>query len=69
MPEYQNRLNMMETDRMTYEELLALEDRMGSVSKGLGAGAIAKIPSVPWWPGRTKNLECSICKFEFEEAN
>jgi hypothetical protein len=69
MPEYQNRLNMMETDRMTYEELLALEDRMGSVSKGLGAGAIAKIPSVPWWPGRTKNLECSICKCEFEEAN
>ena len=39
---------------MTYEQLLDLGDRLGSVSKGLTKEQISKIPSKMWRPGVTK---------------
>jgi hypothetical protein len=39
---------------MTYEQLLELGDKMGTVSKGLTKEQIAKIPSKLWRPGVTK---------------
>jgi len=39
---------------MTYEQLLELGDRLGSVSKGLTKEQISKIPSKLWRPGVTK---------------
>lgn len=42
---YQNGLDI-DTDNMTYEELLELEDKMGSVSKGLTETQIACLPKL-----------------------
>lgn len=42
---YQNGLDI-DTDNMTYEELLELEEKMGSVSKGLTETQIACLPKL-----------------------
>ena len=40
---YQNGIDI-DPDSMTYEELLQLQEKMGSVSKGLTKDKIAKLP-------------------------
>ena len=40
---YQNGMEI-DIDNMSYEEMLQLEEKMGSVSKGLSVEQIAKLP-------------------------
>ena len=54
---------------MSYEQLLELGDRMGSVSKGLTKEQINLIPYKLWRPGTTKQTSCSICFEDFSLQN
>ena len=56
-------------DRMTYEQLLDLEDKVGNVSKGLTQAQIKKIPNVYFSKKHFKNQEkCAICQYEYKET-
>jgi hypothetical protein len=57
-------------DNMTYEELLALEDKVGSVSKGLTKNQIKKIPVVNFSKFKFKNFDskCAVCQYDFNEG-
>eukprot|EP01017_Pseudomicrothorax_dubius_P027742 TRINITY_DN3237_c0_g1_i11.p1 TRINITY_DN3237_c0_g1~~TRINITY_DN3237_c0_g1_i11.p1 ORF type:complete len:331 (-),score=67.08 TRINITY_DN3237_c0_g1_i11:124-1017(-) len=63
----QRRGRLVDPDNMTYEELLALGDQIGHVSKGLSESEIRKIPKQTW-NGKTKEKEnsCSVCLSQFE---
>lgn len=55
-------------DNMSYEELLRLEEDVGSVSKGLSNMDIRKIPTVKYNKKKyTENDKCVICQEEFKE--
>lgn len=67
----------LDVDSMSYEELLALEERMGNVSTGLSEESIAKcVKRIRYTtPELTADyipqdieIKCSICQEEFEEA-
>ena len=61
---YQNGVEI-DPDNMTYEQLLELEDKMGSVSKGLTEEQFGKIV-----PIEAKGLDqvCSICYYNVKEG-
>jgi hypothetical protein len=61
---YQNGLEI-DTDHMTYEELLELEDKMGSVSKGLTEEQFGKIQTVT---ATGLDEVCSICYCNVKEG-
>ena len=53
-------------DSMTYEELLALEEQMGSVSTGLSPDQLRKLPKVSYSPHSSSPCSsCSICMLDF----
>lgn len=55
-------------DSMTYEQLLQLEDNVGSVSKGLSSNQIDKLPNIKYRKEKnSENYQCIICMEEFEE--
>ena len=55
-------------DSMTYEQLLQLEDNVGSVSKGLSSNQIDKLPIIKYRKEKnSENYQCIICMEEFEE--
>ena len=59
--------NNPNTDNMTYEELLQLEDRNGKVCKGLTPAQIRGIKEQTWMKkGDTAEDACSICFDNFE---
>lgn len=54
-------------DNMTYEELLALEEEVGSVSKGLSQTQINRLPLVSYSKYVYKAEDkCVICQYEFK---
>eukprot|EP00249_Psilotum_nudum_P023736 c28966_g1_i1 orf=1228-3687(+) len=66
----------LDVDNMSYEELLALEERIGNVSTGLSEEAIAKCLKRSQYTSFniSKNyvpqdieIKCSVCQEEFEE--
>ena len=55
-------------DKMSYEQLLQLEEEVGSVNKGLTKDKIKKIPVKPFRKALfDDNLDCIICMEKFEE--
>jgi hypothetical protein len=55
-------------DKMSYEQLLQLEEEVGSVNKGLTKDKIKKIPIKPFHKALfDDNLDCIICMEKFEE--
>ena len=57
------------TDNMTYEQLLELEENNGKVSKGLKAYEINRIPEKLWMKkSDCEESSCSICFDNFERA-
>ena len=55
-------------DSMSYEQLLQLEENVGSVNKGLTKEKIKKIPEKPFRKVLfDDNLNCIICMEDFEE--
>ena len=54
-------------DKMSYEELLELEDKVGNVNKGLNKNIINKIPSVTFKKGIYEDCDkCIICQEDFD---
>ena len=53
-------------DNMSYEELLALEERMGNVSKGLTKEIIDKLPREKFAKNKFSDDKCIICQYEFK---
>lgn len=60
-------------DEMTYEELLALEDKIGYVNRGFSKEKIDKIPFTVFVPSNNNNNsdneKCVICQEMFTEGN
>ena len=55
-------------DKMSYEQLLQLEEQVGIVSKGLSKDKIKNIPTKPFHKALfDDNLDCIICMEKFEE--
>ena len=55
-------------DKMSYEQLLQLEEEVGNVNKGLSKDKIKKIPIKPFHKALfDDNLDCIICMEKFEE--
>ena len=57
-------------DKMTYEQLLELEENVGSVSKGLTKKQIKKIPKVIYNKNKFKgdDNKCVVCQYEFKNG-
>lgn len=57
-------------DKMTYEQLLELEENVGSVSKGLTKNQIKKIPKIKYNKNRFGKDEnkCVVCQYEFKNG-
>jgi E3 ubiquitin-protein ligase BIG BROTHER-like protein len=53
-------------DNMSYEELLALEERMGNVNKGLPKEKFDKLPTEKFSRYKFKDDKCIICQYEFK---
>ena len=53
-------------DNMSYEELLALEERMGNVSKGLTKEQLDKLPREKFLKSKYIDDKCIICQYEFK---
>ena len=58
--------NYPNVDNMSYEELLALEERMGNVSKGLTKEQIDKLPRDKFSKSKYADDKCIICQYEFK---
>ena len=57
-------------DKMTYEQLLELEENVGSVSKGLTKNQIKKIPKIIYNKNRfgKDDNKCVVCQYEFKNG-
>jgi chromosome segregation ATPase len=58
--------NYPNVDNMSYEELLALEERMGNVKKGLTKEQIEKLPRDKFVKNKFIEDKCIICQYEFK---
>eukprot|EP00252_Welwitschia_mirabilis_P018664 TRINITY_DN4154_c0_g1_i2.p1 TRINITY_DN4154_c0_g1~~TRINITY_DN4154_c0_g1_i2.p1 ORF type:complete len:106 (-),score=15.30 TRINITY_DN4154_c0_g1_i2:257-574(-) len=63
----------LDVDNMTYEELLALEERIGSVNTGLTDETVSKCLTIKRYLASTEvestdenTQKCSICQEEYE---
>ena len=55
-------------DKMSYEQLLELEEGLGNVNKGLSKDKINRIPEKPFHKALfDDNIQCIICMEEFNE--
>ena len=61
--------NYPNVDNMSYEELLALEERMGNVSKGLNKEQIDKLPKEKFIKNKFIDDKCIICQYEFKNPD
>ncbi|CAM6042936.1 unnamed protein product [Sphagnum compactum] len=68
----------LDVDNMSYEELLALEDRIGNVSTGLTAEAVADKLKTSYYSSldmavarfsQEYDIKCSICQEEYEDGD
>ncbi|XP_047311904.1 E3 ubiquitin ligase BIG BROTHER-related [Impatiens glandulifera] len=60
----------IDPDELSYEELIALGEMVGTESRGLSVDTIASLPSVKFKAGETQNgcsESCVICRLDFEE--
>ncbi|CAN8258721.1 unnamed protein product [Cochlearia groenlandica] len=60
----------MDPDELSYEELLALGDMVGTQSRGLSADTIALLPSKRYKSGDSQNgtnESCVICRLDYED--
>ncbi|XP_062107941.1 E3 ubiquitin ligase BIG BROTHER-related [Humulus lupulus] len=60
----------VDPDELSYEELLALGEVVGTESRGLSADTIATLPTVKYKTGGSQNGSndsCVICRFDYED--
>lgn len=61
----------VDPDELSYEELLALGEVVGTESRGLSADTIASLPSINFKAGSGQtgsNDSCVICRLDFEDG-
>ncbi|XP_004287200.1 PREDICTED: E3 ubiquitin ligase BIG BROTHER-related [Fragaria vesca subsp. vesca] len=61
----------VDPDELSYEELLALGEVVGTESRGLPADTIASLPSVSYKMGNGQNgsnESCAICRLDYEDG-
>ncbi|KAL0539239.1 hypothetical protein IC582_023422 [Cucumis melo] len=61
----------VDPDELSYEELLALGEVVGTESRGLSADTIASLPSINFKAGSDQtgsNDSCVICRLDFEDG-
>ncbi|KAH7521168.1 hypothetical protein FEM48_Zijuj07G0004700 [Ziziphus jujuba var. spinosa] len=61
----------VDPDELSYEELLALGEVVGTESRGLSADSIASLPSVNYKTGSSQigsNDSCVICRLDYEDG-
>ncbi|KAM2843203.1 hypothetical protein COP1_025946 [Malus domestica] len=61
----------IDPDELSYEELLALGEVVGTENRGLSADTIASLPSVSYKTGSSQNgsnESCVICRLDFEDG-
>ncbi|XP_024031925.1 E3 ubiquitin ligase BIG BROTHER-related [Morus notabilis] len=61
----------VDPDELSYEELLALGEVVGTESRGLSASGIASLPSVNYKTGSSQsgsNDSCVICRLDYEDG-
>lgn len=61
----------VDPDELSYEELLALGEVVGSESRGLSADTIATLPTVNYKAGTSQNGSndsCVICRLDYEDG-
>ncbi|KAF5178408.1 E3 ubiquitin ligase big brother-related [Thalictrum thalictroides] len=62
----------VDPDELSYEELLALGEVVGTESRGLSADTIASLPSVNYKAQSNQDgsaEQCVICRLEYEEED
>ncbi|GAB4839616.1 hypothetical protein Ancab_029139 [Ancistrocladus abbreviatus] len=62
----------VDPDELSYEELLALGEVVGTESRGLSADTIASLPSINYKSNDAQEGEsesCVICRLEYEDAD
>ncbi|XWS39595.1 hypothetical protein CRYUN_Cryun18bG0068600 [Craigia yunnanensis] len=62
----------VDPDELSYEELLALGEAVGTESRGLSADSIASLPSVTYKAGSSQtgsNDSCVICRVDYEDGD
>ncbi|XWS68466.1 hypothetical protein CRYUN_Cryun04dG0092700 [Craigia yunnanensis] len=62
----------VDPDELSYEELLALGEVVGTESRGLSADSIASLPSVTYKAGGSQtgsNDSCIICRVDYEDGD
>lgn len=66
----QHRDMMLDIDNMSYEELLALGERIGNVNTGLSEDLISKsLTAAVYCPDRIEQGICTICLEEYKDMN
>ncbi|KAF5442963.1 hypothetical protein F2P56_035568 [Juglans regia] len=61
----------VDPDELSYEELIALGEVVGTESRGLSADTIASLPSVKYKSGSSQNGNndsCVICRLDYEDG-
>ncbi|XP_002521533.2 E3 ubiquitin ligase BIG BROTHER-related [Ricinus communis] len=61
----------VDPDELSYEELIALGEVVGSESRGLSADTIASLPTVNYKAGSSQNGtndSCVICRLDYEDG-
>ncbi|KAA3468011.1 E3 ubiquitin ligase BIG BROTHER-related-like [Gossypium australe] len=62
----------VDPDELSYEELLALAEVVGTESRGLSADSIASLPSLIYKAGNSQtgtNDSCVICRVDYEDGD
>ena len=57
--------NNPDVDRMTYEQLMEMQENAGHVNRGYTKDQINSLQSRMWYRGRTKEDSCLICMENF----
>ena len=53
--------NNPDVDNMSYEQLMEMGEKAGSVNRGLTKGQLLRLPTKRWRAGLSKCDECAIC--------
>ncbi|KAL4279491.1 hypothetical protein GQ457_03G005420 [Hibiscus cannabinus] len=62
----------VDPDELSYEELLALGEVVGTESRGLSADSLASLPSITYKAGSSQigsNESCVICRVDYEDGD
>lgn len=63
----------MDSDSLTYEELLELEERIGEVGKGISKEGLAALSTFQFDPSETELIKgdptCAICLLDYDTGN